>query len=139
MPQTFRRSAVLLALALVIVGVSGCATYWRDRSDDFADTFDLGFTTTKEFKFVFYHSFESVIAVGRGDFEATFFGWGNGKFGTQPHYLKAWGALVWADEQVGWGDYDKNDRSTLYTQTVGLVGAPAGMINGNSNPHYVPT
>ena len=136
----FRRSgrepAALLA-AVVIVS-QGC-TYLQHRGDDFAEMLDIGLTFSKKPQWVFYQSFESIVALGHADYEATFAGWGGGRFGVTPHYLKAWGALVWADEQVGWGDYDKDDPDTLYTQTVGLVGMPAGFSSGNTNPHYVPT
>jgi hypothetical protein len=135
-----KRLVLALTIAAAVVSLTGCATYWKYRGQDFAETFDLGFTFSKKPQFVFYNSFESILAIGyAGDFEATFVGWGGNRFGVTPSYLDAWGALVYADEKIGWRDYDKNDPNTLYTQNVGIVGMPYGMVTGNSNPHYVPT
>lgn len=139
MRETLKRTVLLVAVAVALFAFSGCATYWRNRGEDFADMCDLGLTFAKKPQWVFYQSFESVAAVGYSDFEATFVGWGGGRVGITPHYLKAWGALLWADEQVGWADYDTDDPNTLYAQSAGLAGMPAGMVTGKSNPHYVPT
>jgi hypothetical protein len=137
------KRCALLVSAIVLLGTAGCANYWQYRWDDFHDIADIGVTFSKKGQWVFYNSFESILALGYGDYECAFYGLGGGHFGRSDHYLKAWGALVWADEEVGWRgsgrDYDKDDRSTLYTQNVGIVGMPVGMVNGNSNPHYVPT
>jgi hypothetical protein len=134
-----RRALLLLAAAALLCGGSGCATYWHNRARDFAEMVDIGVTYSKEPHWVFYQSFESLLTVGYANYEAAFYGWGGNQFGATPHYLKAWGALVWGHEQVGWGDYDKADPDTLYVQTVGLIGMPAGLIDGPSNPSYVPT
>lgn len=139
MPRTLKRAVLLLAVAAVLPLGSGCATYWRNRAQDFADMVDIGVTYSSKGQWVFYQSFESILPIGYANYEATFVGWGGGRFGVTPHYLKAWGALAWGDEQVGWGDYDKDDPDTLYTQRVGLVGMPSGLITGHSNPNYVPT
>jgi len=139
MGRRLTRTAVLLAAAVVLLAGSGCATYWRNRAADFADMMDIGITVSKHTQFVFYQSFESILPLGYSDFEGTLLGWGGGHFGATRHYLKAWGALAWGDEQVGWGDYDKDDPSTLYRMRVGLVGMPSGLITGYSNPYYVPT
>jgi hypothetical protein len=120
-------------------GSPGCATYWRDRAEDFADIVDIGVTYSPKSQWVFYNSFESILTLGYANYETNFYGWGGGHFGASRHYLKAWGALVYGDEQVGWRDYNKDDPNTLYCQTVGIIGMPAGMINGHSDPHYVPT
>ena len=77
--------------------------------------------------------------MGYANYDPTFYGWGGGHFGTIPMYLKAWGAVVYGKERIGWGDYDMDDTSTLYTQTIGLVGMPCGVIQGEDNWHYVPT
>lgn len=139
MRGALKRAAVLIVAGVSLFVLSGCAQYWRDRGHDFADMVDIGVTYSPGTHWVFYQSFESLLTVGYADYEATFVGWGGGRFGATPHYLKAWGALVYGDEQVGWGDYDKDDPGTLYTQTVGLVGMPYGVITGQDNWHYVPT
>jgi hypothetical protein len=139
MRKTLRRGGSLLIVASALFVLSGCANYWRYRAEDFAETFDLGATFSKKPQFAFYNSFESIVALGYANCEVTFVGWGGGRFGVTPHYLKAWGLLAWGDESVGWGDYDKYNPATLYQQTVGFVGMPYGLITGHSNPCYVPT
>jgi hypothetical protein len=139
MRQMLKRAVLLLVVAAALIGMSGCATYWRSRGDDFADMLDIGITLSKKQQFVLYSSFESVLALGYGDFEGTFAGWGGGRFGVTHHSVKAWGVVVWAHEELGWGDFDRNDPNTLYVQTTGLVGMPYGLIEGPSNPNYVPT
>ena len=140
MGQVRKRAGLLLCLGVVLAGLSGCGSYWQHRGEDFADTFDLGVTYSEKWQFVFYHSVESTVVLGyAGDFEATFYGWGNGRIGAMPHYLDAWGLMAWADERVGWDNYNKDDPDTLYLQTAGFIGMPAGLITGHSNPHYVPT
>jgi hypothetical protein len=138
MSATLRRAVLLPALAAALLAASGCA-YLRHRAEDFAEIADVGLTVSRKPQWAFYNSFESLAAGGYADYEATFIGWGGGQFGATRHYLKAWGALVWGDERVGWGDYDVDEPGTLYEQTVGLVGMPAGMATGRSTPHYVPT
>ena len=139
MAGALKRTAVLIVAGICLVAFSGCAQYWRNRATDFSEMFDIGVTYSPETHWVFYNSFESILTVGYANYEATFYGWGGGQFGATPHSLKAWGALVYGDEQVGWGDYDRDDPSTLYTQKVGLVGMPYGVITGQDNWHYVPT
>jgi hypothetical protein len=139
MRKALKRGLVLLMAAASLVVFSGCGTYWRNRANDFSDMFDIGVTFSKKGQWAFYNSFESIVALGYANYEATYYGWGGSHFGKNHLYLKAWGALVWADEQVGWDGYDKSDPNTLYCQTVGLVGMPSGLISGHSNPSYVPT
>lgn len=138
MSTTIRRAVLLPALAAALLAASGCA-YVRHRAEDFAEIADIGLTVSGKPRLAFYNSFESVVTAGYADYEATFIGWGGGRFGVTPHYLDAWGAVAWGEERVGWGHYDVDDPGTLYEQTVGLVGMPAGMASGRSNPHYVPT
>jgi hypothetical protein len=52
---------------------SRCTAYWRDRAEDFAD---IGPIFSKKPQLVLYHSFESIVALGYADYEATFVGWG---------------------------------------------------------------
>ena len=139
MRERLKRALLLTTVAVSLFAFSGCATYWRDRGHDFSDMFDIGVTYSKDWQWAFYNSFESIIALGYADYQATYYGWGGGHFGKNHLYLNAWGALVWADEQIGWDGYDVNDPNTLYCQTVGLVGMPSGLITGHSDPAYVPT
>jgi hypothetical protein len=139
MRGTLRRAGLLFAVVVALSVGSGCATYWQNRAADFADMMDIGITVSRHTQFAFYQSFESILPLGYADFDCTVLGWGGGHFGAMHHYLKAWGVLVWGNEQVGWGDYDKDDPSTLYVTRVGLVGMPSGLITRYSNPYYVPT
>lgn len=143
MGRTLKRSVLLLGAVVVLAVTSGCANYWQYRWDDLHDVADIGVTVSRKPYLVFYHSVESMFNVGYGNFECTFYGLGGGHFGRGEHYLKAWGALFWADEEVGWRgsgrDYDKDDPNTLYEQYAGFVGLPYGLISGHSNPSYVPT
>ena len=139
MREMLKRALLLLTVAVGLLTDSGCATYWQDRAADFADMADIGLTFSKKTQFVFYQSFESILPLGYANYEATCVGWGGNQFGAMRHYLKAWGALAWGDEQAGWGDYNKDDRSTLYVERVGLVGMPSGLITGYTDPHCVPT
>ena len=139
MRHSATRAALVVALLAAVLVTSGCANYWRYRWEDFKEIGDIGVTYSPDWQWAFYHSFESIVTVGYANYEATFHGWGHGYVGKMPFYLKAWGAGVYGDEQFGWMNYNKNDRSTLYTQNSGIIGVPVGFITGNSNPHYVPT
>jgi hypothetical protein len=138
MREIARRVALLLAVGILTLGTSGCA-YLHSRVEDLADIADIGVTYSKDSQWAFYHSLLSTITIGYADSETTFHGLADGRFGTQPEYVKAWGAVAWGEEQMGWGDYRKDDPNTLYCQTVGLVGMPYGLVKGPSSPHYVPT
>jgi hypothetical protein len=133
-----RRALLLFAVMAVSVG-SGCGTYPQDCATDFANMMDVGVTVSKDPHFAFYMTFESTLPVGYADFDGTMIGWGGGRFGAMPHHMKAWGALAWGDEEVGWGNYDKDDPSTLHRMRVGLVGMPSGLITGYSDGYYVPS
>lgn len=138
MREVVRRAVLSVVLALAAVCSTGC-TYLGYRVDDLADIPDIGVTYSKDSQWAFHHSVLSMIALGYADSETTFYGLADGRFGSQPQYVKAYGALAWGEEEIGWGGYRKDDPSTLYCQTVGLVGMPAGVIEGHANPHYVPT
>lgn len=135
----FKRACLIVALLGVLLVTAGCGKYWQYRKDDLLETFDLGITISDDWQWEFYHSIESFVTFGYADYDATFYGWGNGKVGKMPFYLHAWGAGVIGKERFGWENYDKDDWDTLYTQTIGVVGTPIGFFTGNSNPHYVPT
>jgi hypothetical protein len=143
MCHTLRRSLLLLGAVVVLATASGCANYWQYRWDDLHEVADVGVTYSRTPYLVFYHSVESLFNIGYGNYECTFYGLGGGHLGRSEHYMKAWGALVWADEHVGWRgsgrDYDKDDPNTLYEQNAGFIGLPYGLISGHSNPSYVPT
>ena len=132
-----RRMGLLLVVMLALAAGAGCS-YLTYRAEDFAEIVDIGVTYSSKPQFALYSSFESILPGGYADLDGWFAGWGGGQFGVTRHYLHAWGAIVWGHEEIGWGEFDKNDPTTLYTQTVGLIGMPVG-LGGDSNPNYVPT
>jgi len=133
------RLVLLLFAVMALSVVSGCATCSEDRIADFARMMDVGVTFSKNPQFAFYMTFESALSVGYADFDGTLVGWGGGRFGAMPHHMKAWGAVVWGDEQVGWANYDPDDPSTLERMRVGVVGMPSGLISGYTDSYHVPT
>jgi len=130
-----RRMALLLALAVTFAAAQGC-TYLKHRGEDFAEIADLGFTFTNTPQIGLYANGVSIVAGGYSKIDGWFAGWGGGKFGVQPHYNECWGVGLVGHETMGWGDFDKNDPSTMYQQYQGLFGA-LGMPQ-ETNPSYVP-
>ncbi len=133
------RRALALAAVMAASVSAGCAAYPQGRIADFARMMDIGVTVSENPQFAFYMTFESALTVGYARFDGTLIGWGGGQFGAVPHHLKAWGAVLWGDEQVGWADYDLDDPSTLDRMRVGIVGMPSGLISGYTDSYHVPT
>jgi len=115
------RSALVLALGVVLGGVQGC-TYLRYRGEDAADMVDLGVTWSKEPHYSFYLCGVSVASVGAGHVDGKFAGIGGGKVGVTPHYHKVLGLLLWSYEELGWGTFDVTKPETLERQHVGPLG-----------------
>jgi len=130
-----RRIGWVLVLAVFMSAFQGC-TYMKYRGEDFAEMFDLGFTFTKTPQIGLYANGVSIAAGGYSNIDGWFVGWGGGQFGVTRHYNKCWGLVLIGEETMGWGDFDKNDPSTLYHQWQGIggiLGMPA-----ETNPSYVP-
>jgi len=64
----------------------------------------------------------SVLPGGFGYVDGWFLGLGGNQIGFTRHYEKSVGLLIWGYEEVGWGDFDKADKDTLYRQYVGVAG-----------------
>ncbi len=101
-PQKARRSAGILALLLACCASSGCTYLWH-RTEDFAETFDLGFTFSAKPQFSLYGSFVSVISLGVSDFKGSFVGMGGGQVGIIRHQNECWGVGYYGEEKVRWG------------------------------------
>ncbi len=129
------RLSLLLALAGMFFALQGC-TYARHRGEDFADMFDLGFTITKTPQIGLYANGVSIICGGYSHLDGWFAGWGGGQFGITRHYNECWGLGFVGHETIGWGDFDRDDPSTMYTQWQGIGGAFS--MPQETNPAYVP-
>ena len=58
--------------------------------------------------------------------EGHFAGIGGGNVGWVPIYTANMGAMVWCYEELAFGDYDKNDLTTVNAQGTGVIGLVAG-------------
>jgi hypothetical protein len=130
-----RRLGLVLALAVVFAAAQGC-TYLKYRGQDFMEMADLGLTITKTPQIGLYANGVSIVCGGYSNIDGWFAGWGGGKFGVQRHYNYCWGMLLGGWEEIGWGDFDKNDPDTLYRQQQGIIGIVQPPYD--SNPAYVP-
>ena len=130
-----RRACLLSALVVTFFAAQGC-TYLQHRGEDFAEIFDLGLTITTTPQIGLYANGVSIASGGYSNIDGYFVGWGGGKFGVQRHYNKCWGLVLIGHETMGWGDFDKNDPSTLYQQWQGILGVLA--MPHETNPNYVP-
>jgi len=126
--------SVLLALVLILVGSSGCA-YVTYRAEDFAEIVDVGFTFTKTPQIGLYWNSLDIFPVGYSKIDGWFVGWGGGQFGVTRHYNECWG-FGYAREEIGWGEFNKNDKDTLDVQYSGILGMALPPYEGG--PSYTP-
>jgi len=125
---------VVLALATVMAGGQGC-TYLKYRCEDAVELVDIGVTWSTEPYWGLYADCTAILPVGWSHVEGWFAGIGGSQIGVTPHYERAWGLLATGHEEVGWGDYDKQDPATIDSYGAGFVGKftpPYG------RPHYTP-
>lgn len=132
--------AVALGSAILFLSLQGC-TYLKYRGEDAKEIIDLGVTVSAKPGFALYYDFVPVIPIGVGYVDGYFAGLGGGKFGAMPHYEKSYGAILWGQEEVGFGVYDKQDPESVRFQRTGLIGVFEGPVPGPdymvSCPHYV--
>ena len=119
---TMRRLELALAAVGALSTLPGCMTYLRHRADDALEMIDLGVTWSDTFGLAAYGNFASIVPGGRGYVDGYFAGLGGGQVGTTDHYEGSVGLLLWGDEEVGWGDHDKEMPGTLDRQHVGAIG-----------------
>ena len=103
-------------------GLGAGARYLENRAVDALDTVDIGFTFTTKPQYSFYANFASITPGGYGHVDGHFVGIAGGRIGPMRHYQGSVGLLAWGYEEVGWGDFDKDDLATLNTQGVGALG-----------------
>ena len=136
-----RRQAVQSGLLLAFVLCASGCTYLKHRGQDAMDIVDLGITVSSQPGFALYYDFIPVVPVGFGKVEGTFVGLGGGRLGAMPHYEESYGLVLWGQEAVGFGVYDKDKPETMNFQRSGLVGAAQGPFPGPdyliSCPHYI--
>ncbi len=129
----------LLALGLAAACAQGCGptrlagrgaggalgaglAYARHRLEDAAEMVDLGLTFSAKPGLALYADFASVAPGGYGHVDGYFVGVAGGRVGPMRHHQASLGLLAWGYEEVGWGDFDKEDPTTLNYQGVGALG-----------------
>ena len=118
------RLSVVMSLVVLLLAVQGC-TYLRYRAEDLADVIDLGVTFSKKPGLAVYGTCPFSLVSGLGGYvDGYFVGWGGGQIGVTRHYLKAVGIVVIGAEEIGWGDFDKEDPATLNRAYQGVLGVP---------------
>jgi hypothetical protein len=119
----------------------GCAVvrYFQYRGEDCLEMVDVGLTITPEPCIGLYWNSLDVLVAGYSNIDGYFVGWGGGQLGVTQHYDKCYGFIV-SHEEVGWGDFDKNDPSTLHMRVGGLAGlaSVAGTGPSKPSPDYTP-
>lgn len=113
--------AALCALMVVSVGCSSVGKYARHRAEDALEMIDLGFTFTAKPCIGLYWNSLDVFPVGYSYIDGYFLGWGGGQLGVTRHYNHCWG-FGYAREEIGWGEFDKDDPDTLYIDYSGVLG-----------------
>jgi hypothetical protein len=112
-------------LVVAMLGAQGCS-YLRDRRDDAAEMFDLGFTFSKKPQFSAYVNCPIIVPLGYGKVDGYFVGVGGGKVGLMKHHQESSGLLVWGREEVSWESFDPQQTDTLSVQGVGVLGLAEG-------------
>ncbi len=126
---------LITVLALAVSASQGC-TYLRHRAEDAVDAFDIGVTASIWPGLALYANAVSVAPGGFGYVDGWFLGVGGGRVGLTRHYERSIGLLIWGYEEVGWGDFDKGDKDTLYRQYVGVAGIMLPPYK--ASPAYMP-
>ncbi len=132
------RLALVLVAAVVFASAQGCAVgkYLQYRGEDALEMVDLGLTITTTPQWAFYWNSLDLLVFGASELDGYVVGIGGGKVGVVRHYNKCYGLIV-SSETHGWGDFDKDDESTMISRTGGLLGL-AGVATGTSHPAYTP-
>jgi hypothetical protein len=128
------RPALFCVFVFVMLGAQGCS-YLRDRRDDAAEMFDLGFTFSKKPQFSAYMNCPVIMPLGYGKVDGYFVGMGGGKVGAMEHHQESSGLLVWGREEVSWDSFDPEQADTLSVQGVGVLGLAEGQ---ESEKAYTP-
>jgi len=97
-------------------------TYLQHRLEDALETVDVGLTFSTKPGFALYADFASVAPGGYGHVDGYFVGVAGGRIGPMRHHQASLGLVGWGYEEVGWGDFDKEDLTTLSYQSCGALG-----------------
>ncbi len=136
--RILRKAGVVLLLAAVLWTAQGCKSvrdYAQYRVDDMMEMVDLGFTYTEEPSIGLYWNSLDLLVFGFAELDGYFVGLGGNQVGVTRCYVDCRGFIV-SEEKIGWGDFDKDDESTLYVRRGGLAGM-ASLSSGGS-PDYTP-
>ena len=121
-----RRGIYGAAALAVILSLTGC-TYLGHRGRDALEMFDLGVTGSKKPCFALYVGvFAQLVAVGYGDVDGGFAGWGDGKMGAMDYHERAIGLILWGEEQLGFDEFHKDDPDCVRFQRTGFIGLAQG-------------
>ncbi len=135
MKAPLRISAVLLPmLGCILAGSAGC-TYLTHRGQDALDMVDLGVTITEKPCVGLYANCLDIFPLGYSNVDGRFVGWGGGQMGATRHRNRCWG-FAYGYQEVGWGEFDPEDPSTIHRHYAGLL----GMVFGppQHDPGYAP-
>ncbi len=134
---SWARGTLLLAATACVLLSTGC-TYLQYRAEDALDMADIGITVSyKPGLAVWFAAPFSLIAAFGGHVDGYLIGVGGGHPVFTRHYLDAMGLVVFGYEELGWGDFDKDDPATLYRTYQGVLGIPLSL--GMARPAYTPT
>lgn len=114
------RRWIALALLLGLLMVSGCS-YAQYRAEDALEMVDVGFTITEEPQIGLYWNSLDIFPFGYSHIDGYFVGLGGGHPLVMRHYNKCQGFGI-AYQEIGWGDFDKNDPETLHRNYAGILG-----------------
>lgn len=132
---------VLVAVLLGMAGMMTGCTYMKHRGADALDVIDVGLTFSKLPQFAAYYRLPIPVgAIGYGKVAGTFVGIGGGNVGVMPHYEESYGLILWGQEEVAFGDYNREDRERLNYEGIGIglfnrPVPPPGYFLGC--PHYL--
>lgn len=143
------RGGGVLAAALVLLTPLGCSrsltgadsigqaigNYFVDRATDFLDLGDFGLSITTTPQIGLYANGVSLGGGGYAMIDGYLAGMGHGNVGWMRFYTADVGIVVWAYEELAFGEFDRTDLTTVNTQGTcvgGLLTGPWGF------PGWVP-
>jgi hypothetical protein len=99
---------------------SGCS-YVRYRVEDALEVVDVGITVSKQPTIGLYWNSLDIFPFGYSNINGYFVGYGGGHPVAMRHYNKCVG-FGYAYQEIGWGDFDKDDPETLNRNYAGVLG-----------------
>lgn len=122
--RTMRAMVLALGSVAAVAVLAGCSSpYMKKRRADFLQVGDWGVTTSKKPGFSLHACGFGLVSAGVGHVNGRFTGFGGDQVGSQKHYHKCLGLIVWSYDEIGWGDkVDPKDPNTLLQWHIGPVG-----------------